>query len=102
MSYEFFAPLPEGVIPSVSELLQTLLRQLPLALVSTSKDKILLRWADLPLRTDWPEDIEISCNANGMLVSFHVGLAEQRRMVLSILANELTKMVGMLVEFDEL
>jgi len=51
--------------------------------------------------TEWPEDIDLFGDANGILVSIHVGTAEQRRSLLDALAKELAKASGMPVEFEE-
>lgn len=101
MSYEFFARLPEEAVRVSQQLLHALTRRLPLALVSMSNEKLSLRWADLPRRAEWPEDIDLFGNAEGILVSIHVGTAEQRRLLVGVLAEELAKMNAMPVTFEE-
>ena len=101
VSYEYFAPVPRGMVQISSELLQALTRRLPLALVTMSKDKLSLRWTNVPLRIEWPEDIDLSGEPNGIMVSIHVGTAEQRRLLLEAVAEELARASGTLVEFHE-
>jgi hypothetical protein len=101
MSYEYLAPLPEAAIPSSTELLELLKLQLPIAAVCISKNKLSLRWADLAMRAEWPEDIDLFRNTDGLLVSFHVGTAEQRNILLNILRDELAKVTGISFDFEE-
>jgi len=97
--------LDQGEAPRVTRrgtaVRHALTRRLPLALVSMSNEKLSLRWADLPRRAEWPEDIDLFGNAEGILVSIHVGTAEQRRLLVGVLAEELAKMNAMPVTFEE-
>src|SRR5438034_11341919 len=100
MSYEFIATLPEAV-PDSSSLLQALARRLPLEVVPAPDGRLLLRWTDQPKRVEWPEDIELSCNPDGIVVSVHAGTASQRLALLDALADELAKRIGTPVSFEE-
>ena len=83
MSYEYIAALPNGFSPNLIELLENLQSRLPVVAVSTSVDRVLLRWADSVVRAHWPEDMEIKISSAEMLVLFHVGTAEQRHMLIA-------------------
>lgn len=102
MSDEFFALIPETAKPNFTNLFQELSRRLPLALVSASGEMLRLRWSDLSVRSDWPEDIRISCCENGLLTSIDMGTAKQRRTLLISLEYELTKELAIPVKFEEL
>ena len=101
MSFEYHARLPRNEPASLLDLVRASVAKLPVEILSTLDDGMQLRWTALPRRSQWPEDVTVACDAEGVLVSFHSATGSQRDLLIGCLASTLAKFAGRNVEFEE-
>lgn len=102
MSYEYFASIPQCNGDLIIESISAAINVLSVEVVPTSiGGSLLLRWHGLPSRTEWPEDIAISCVADGIFAVFHSATADQRHNLMSSLEPLISQVAGSRVRFDE-
>lgn len=101
MSYEYFAGVsPESSIPLI-KLFDSSDVSLLAEVLSAAPSEVLLRWLDLPKRSEWPEDITVVRQPDGLLISFYSGTAARRDEFLAYLRMRLAQDAQVFVEFEE-
>jgi hypothetical protein len=102
MSYEYFTPIDVGTNVPLLELVELSgLKDLAMV-ISTKENEIHLRWVDTPVRSDWPEDITITRDDEGIFAIFHVGARADFLLALSQLSKAASNITGRPIKFLEI
>lgn len=88
MSYEFLVD-SNAALPGWPKRMQSDEIHQLVEVISESDTSVLLRWQGTETRPRWPEDITISREPKGLLVSFHSSTGEQRELFMDALARSL-------------
>lgn len=102
MSYEYFATINQRDKCPLSELIQPILPNLPVEVLSITHEEVRLRWTNLPRRLDWPEDVIVMKNTRGIYISFHFGSEYLRKLMLELLNKLLNDEISPATKFVEL
>lgn len=101
MSYEYLASIGSDVNIPLKQLFESPALPSSIEVMSAAQSQWQLRWRDAPKREQWPEDITVSRQSDGLWVSFHSGTAGDRQELLSWLAPKLQQIAGVRIEFEE-
>lgn len=101
MSYEYLAPIGSDVALPLKQLFESPALPSYIEVLAATQSQWQLRWRDAPRRAQWPEDITVSRQLDGLWVSFHSGTSDDRQALLSWLTPHLQQMAGVRIEFEE-
>jgi hypothetical protein len=94
MADEFIAQIESGRSPPILDVVETLTLDRLCTIEAVREEEVLLRWADVPRRDSWPEDISLSVLQNGFLVSIHAGTKDHRASLIARIEAYLSKASG--------
>jgi hypothetical protein len=101
MSYEYFAPVRIDSVIHLVQMFESPEMRARIDILSATPSEVLLRWLDVPKRSEWPEDITVALRSDGLLVSFHTDTASSRSDFLWYMRTRLIEEIHTTVEFEE-
>jgi len=101
MADELIAKIDRARMPPILDVVATLTSDDFCIIESAREDEVLLRWADAPRRSNWPEDFSLSVIQDGLLLSIHAGTRDQRASIIARIEAYLSKTADCPVMFDD-
>ena len=101
MADELIARIDRVKLPPMLDVVEPLISEYLCLIEAVREDEVLLRWADMPRRDNWPEDVSLSVLPEGLLLSIHVGTKEQRISLVQRIEAFLSKATDTSVIFDD-
>lgn len=101
MSYEYFAAVGPDIPIQLDQLFNSAHMRTRVEVLSNAPLGVSLRFLEAPRRTEWPEDIAVERNPDGLLISFHAGTASSREEFLLSMRMLILEVAHILVEFEE-
>jgi len=102
MAFEYLAALGADTSIPLAKLFDSSDMRSRIEVLSAGSSEVLLRWLEAPRRAEWPEDIAVVRQPDGLLISFHSGTASARGEFLSCIRTQLVQAAQIFVEFEEL
>lgn len=101
MSYEYFAAVGADTSVPLTQLFDSSDMRSRVEVLSAAPSEVLLRWLDAQKRSEWPEDITVVRQPDGLLISFHSGTASNRDEFLLCMRMRLAQDAQVFVKFEE-
>jgi hypothetical protein len=104
MSDEYFAAIEPETFPAFRRLASDGFPGMLVEILAVTDSLITLRWCgdQHPRREDWPEDIRIRRESDGILLAFDTAARDQRERFLNFLGSKLEQLTGEPVSFEAL